>query len=162
MSTPSLDLFSIRSATNQDADRIQTLVFSVLAEYGFTPDPSGTDSDLTDIETAYFNLGGMFEIAEAEDGALAGTIGLFPLDHSTCELRKMYLLPQVRGLGLGKLLLTRAIERARAAGFKRIVLETASVLTTAAKLYTSFGFVPITPDHLSARCDQAYALDLTK
>jgi putative acetyltransferase len=160
MSESPAELFSIRMATNQDAERVRAVVFSVLEEFGLAPDPAGTDADLFDIEASYLAPGGMFEVAEAADGALAGTVGFVPLDDETCELRKMYLLPQARGCGLGRLLLTRAIERARAAGLKRMVLDTHSALADARRLYIRNGFTPITPAHLSGRCNQAYALNL--
>jgi putative acetyltransferase len=151
---------TIRPATNQDQERITALVFSVLSEFGLQPDPAATDADLNDIEKNYTEAGGLFELLEDGEGTLLGTLGLYPLDEETCELRKMYFVPQVRGLGLGKLAMDRLIHRARELGFKRIVLETASVLKDAIRLYTRFGFVPIESDHLAARCDQAYILDL--
>ena len=59
-------------------------------EFGLTPEPGGTDADLNDIETEYFERGGLFEILEDANGNLLGTVGLFPLDEQTVELRKMY------------------------------------------------------------------------
>lgn len=154
--------FFMRTATNADAARVRALLFSVLAEFGLQPDPETTDADLNDIEQNYLQAGGIFELLEDGRGNLLGTIGLFPLDRATCELRKMYFVPQVRGLGLGKLLLERTINQARQLGFTKITLETASVLKGAIHLYTSFGFVPVEGQHLAARCDQAYELDLKK
>ena len=159
MSATPIEHYSIRPATNEDAERVRALVFSVLAEFGLSADPSGTDADLYDIESSYIAPGGMFVVAEAPDGGLVGTVGFAPLGDGVCELRKMYLIPKARGCGLGKLLLARAIDQARAAGFKRMVLETASELADAKRLYTSKGFVPVESEHLSPRCDQAYALD---
>jgi putative acetyltransferase len=78
----------------------------------------------------------------------------------TCELRKMYLRRDCRGRGYGKRLLEHALAQARERGFRRITLETASVLKEAIRLYQSYGFVPYTPAHLSPRCDQAYMLEL--
>lgn len=54
------------------------------------------------------------------------------------------------------------IAKALQLGFKRIQLETISVLKAAVHLYISVGFVPIKTDHVSTRCDQAYGLDLTE
>jgi len=73
----------------------------------------------------------------------------------------MYFLPEIRGLGLGKQVLDRAIEHARRLGFSAIVLETISVLKRAIYLYTRFGFVPTKMDHPNARVDQKYVLELT-
>jgi putative acetyltransferase len=150
----------IRSATNADAKKIRELVFAVLAEYGLKGDPDGTDADLNDIEANYFANGGLFEVVENEEGKLIGTVGLYAKADRVCELRKMYLLAETRGKGLGKQLMARVIEQARARGFRRIELETASPLIEAIALYTRFGFHRVECAHLASRCDQAYALDL--
>jgi putative acetyltransferase len=150
----------IRTASNQDKESVCELLRSVLAEFGLRADTASTDADLDDIEKNYLARGGTFELLEDQAGTLLGTVGLYALDGETCELRKMYLVRQARGLGLGKSVLERAINHARRLGFKSIVLETASVLKDAVRLYTRFGFVPFESEHLAARCDQAYVLDL--
>jgi putative acetyltransferase len=85
---------------------------------------------------------------------------VYPIDPGTCELRKMYILDSARGIGLGARFLRRALAFARGQGFRRIELETASVLKDAIALYTREGFRPIERAHLAGRCDQAYARDL--
>jgi putative acetyltransferase len=156
----SLIHLSIRSATNHDRERVAQLVFGVLGEFGLEADPKTTDADLKDIEANYLQRGGVFEVIEDEHANLLGSVGLYPINKTTCELRKMYFIPSARGLGLGKYVLQRAIARARELGFKEIVLETASKLIAANRLYTQFGFKPMNSDHLAARADQAYKLDL--
>jgi putative acetyltransferase len=77
----------------------------------------------------------------------------------------MYLAPGHRGHGLGKRLLRHALGRARQLGFRRVELETLSVLRAAVRLYESFGFRPFVPDHPAAgpdRADRAYYLDLDR
>ncbi len=80
----------IRPATNADCKRVQQLVFGVLREYALELDLEGTDRDLEDLEANYTNRGGIFELLEDADGNLLGTVGLYPLDDKTIELRKMY------------------------------------------------------------------------
>lgn len=155
----SIDDVTIRLATNDDGERIRALVFGVLDEFGLPSDPAGKDADLNDIEVNYLRSG-TFEVIEDKAGALVGTYGLYPLDKETVELRKMYFVPQIRGLGLGRKILERAVAKARQLGFKSIVLETISVLETAIHLYTRFGFVPVPSKHVSARVDQTYLLRL--
>jgi putative acetyltransferase len=150
----------LRPATNTDCEHIANLVFGVLREYGLKPDPASTDADVKDIESSYFSRGGIFLVLEAQDGSIIGAYGLYPLEEQRCELRKMYLHKAYRGRGLGKLLLDDALSKARQLGFRKIVLETASVLKEAIALYKSYGFVEYTPEHLSSRCDQAYWLEL--
>ena len=148
----------IRSATNEDCARVRRLVFGVLREYGLKPETGGTDADLDDIEASYIRRGGVFEVIEDAEGKLLGTVGLYPIDAETVELRKMYFDKSLRGRGVGRQTLERMIERARAAGFKRIYLETATVLKEAVGLYENFGFRPTSEGMHSARCDAAYFL----
>jgi len=150
----------LRRATNADCKPVRTLVFTVLGEYGLKPDPDGTDADLNDIERSYVARGGTFCVLEEEDGLLVGAYGLYPVEGRTCELRKMYLGRTHRGRGLGRLLLEDALACARELGFATVTLETASVLKEAITLYRRYGFVPCPSDHLAARCDQAYTLEL--
>ena len=150
----------LRLANNNDCAEIAHLVYSILKEYNLKPDPASTDADLRDIEHSYFAQGGTFYVLEEKSGSIVGAYGLYPVESRTCELRKMYLHRSYRGKGLGKFLMESALSEARQLGFKRMTLETASVLKEAIALYKSYGFVEYQPGHLSSRCDQAYELEL--
>jgi putative acetyltransferase len=150
----------LRAANNKDSRTITELVFSVLKEYNLRPDPAVTDADIKDIEQSYFKGGGTFYVLEEKDGSIIGAYGLYPINNQMCELRKMYLHSSYRGKGLGRLLLEDALSKARQIGFKKMTLETASVLKEAISLYKSYGFIEYRPEHLSSRCDQAYILEL--
>ena len=151
----------LRPATNADAEAVRELVFGVLKEYGLRPSPQDTDADLFDIESSYFARGGRFDVLVAAGETIVGTVGLYPVDATTVELRKMYVHKQLRGAGHGRMLLDHALEQARRAGFKRMTLETATVLKEALALYTRYGFRPFEAEHVSSRCDLCLALDLT-
>ena len=150
----------LRPANNKDCEKIANLVYDVLKEYNLKPDPEATDADLKDIEHSYFERGGTFYVLEEKDGSIIGAYGLYRVEKQTCELRKMYLHSAYRSRGLGKFLLDSALLEARQLGFKRMILETASVLKEAISLYKSYGFVEYQPEHLSSRCDQAFILEL--
>ena len=152
--------WSLRPATNADLAAIRQLVFGILAGYGLKPDPDGTDSDLGDIEANYQASGGCFDVLVDDAGQIVGSVGLFPVSPSVCELRKMYLARTARGQGQGRRLLEHALDRARKLGFVRVELETASVLKEAIALYERTGFRRCEPAHLAPRCDSAYFLDL--
>jgi putative acetyltransferase len=154
--------FHLRPATNDDRAAVERVVFGVLAEYGLTPHPEGTDADLRDLEASYHAAGGSFDVLIDASGEVVGTVGLARVSETTCELRKMYLARAARGQGWGRRLLEHALARAAALGFTRVVLETASVLRDAVALYERSGFRPYVPEHLAARCDTAYYLDLTR
>lgn len=76
-------------------------------------------------------------------GEVLGGGGIFPttgLPADTVELVKLYLLPPARGRGVGKALIARCLEAARAAGYARVYLETTEELTQAIPLYEKLGF----------------------
>lgn len=84
----------------------------------------------------------VYNIAEI-DGKIVGGGGIFPtagLPADTCELVKMYLLPEARGTGLGTQLIKRCLEQAKANGFSKIYLETMNELKAALKVYERLGF----------------------
>ena len=151
---------ALRPASNADGPAIFALVAGILVEFGLTPDPSGIDADLGDLEANYLRGGGWFAVLE-DEAAIVGSAGLYPVDAETLELRKMYLHPSLRGKGWGNRLLLAALAAARARGAKRVVLETASRLTAAIALYERHGFTRYTPGHLVGRCDQAWVLTLS-
>ncbi|MGA2499450.1 MAG: GNAT family N-acetyltransferase [Tepidisphaeraceae bacterium] len=152
--------YRIRPATNADSSSVQTLIFGVLREYGLKADPLSTDADLDDLQAHYSRRGGSFSVLETGDGKVIGTVGIQPRAPGVCELRKMYLSREHRGRGLGRRLLDHGLAEARRLGFGRVVLETASVLKEAIRLYEQYGFRRYQPEHLVPRCDQAYCLDL--
>ncbi|RYO25950.1 hypothetical protein AA0113_g4023 [Alternaria arborescens] len=58
----------------------------------------------------------------------------------TCELKRLYLAPETRGLGLSKPLMEVAISHARKLGYKEMLLDTLRNMTTARKIYEGYGF----------------------
>jgi len=154
------EMYHLRPATNADAPAVRDLVFGILRDYGLAPDPACTDADLNDIEANYTARGGQFDVLADHAGNVVGSVGLYPTEQSTVELRKMYLHRALRGRGLGRKLLDHALAQARRLGFSKMVLETNSVLREAITLYKQYGFQPYTACHCAARCDQTYYLDL--
>ena len=153
--------FIIRPATNNDIPSIKNVVFTTLNEYGLNPQLHGKDSDLDDIERNYFVNNGYFGVTvNIRANIIVGTFGLFAINMDICELRKMYLLKEMRGQGVGKFILNTAIKTAAEKQFRKIILETISPLTAAIALYKQFGFKEVKPKEINERVDQAFELDL--
>ena len=95
-----------------------------------------------------------------------GGAGIAPLaggDPDTCELRKMYFLPEARGLGAGAAMMQRCLDAARDAGFKRCYIETLAGMDAAMRLYERSGFRRIdAPMGATGHggCDRYYLRDL--
>jgi molybdate transport system substrate-binding protein len=151
---------AIRRATGADSAEARDVVFAVLQEYGLTPEPAGADADLMDLDDGFLRRGGTFDVAVGPDGRIVACCGLKPVPDGGFELRKMYARREVRGRGIGRRLLDRALAYARARGAPRVELETASVLTEAIALYRKAGFSPRCGKVDTQRCDQAFALEL--
>jgi GNAT superfamily N-acetyltransferase len=92
---------------------------------------------------------------------IVGTCSLRPIDKETIELGKMAVNESYQGLGIGKMLLKAAIQKARSGNFKRLTLYSNTTLTAAIALYTTMGFRPIPKnDFHSKRSNIKMVLDL--
>jgi putative acetyltransferase len=142
----------------QESDRIlaSQVISSVLSEYGLSWQPEAADKDVLQIEVYYLATGGEFWVIEQQN-QIVGTAAYYPINRGekAVEIRKMYLLPKVRGLGLGKYLLQQLETVISSRGFEQIWIETASILTEAVKLYESHGYLSTTGVETS-RCDLVY------
>jgi ribosomal protein S18 acetylase RimI-like enzyme len=104
----------------------------------------GFDSEgaLEEAAASYRSPHGLFLLATADDEP-AGCGALKFLNESTAELKRMWVSPNCRGLGLGSRLLRSLEAEARFRGYKRMVLDTNGSLTEAISLYKRHGYVEV-------------------
>ncbi|WP_293125964.1 GNAT family N-acetyltransferase [Microcoleus sp. bin38.metabat.b11b12b14.051] len=159
MKTQHLD-FLIRSWETRDRADAFHLIRDILAEYGLQCEPYGADRDVYDVELFYHTKGGEFWVVERQ-GKIVGTAGYYPIErgNNAVEIRKMYILPAIRGKGLGKFLLRELETKIIARGFDEIWIETASILKEAVQMYETSGYLPTTGVE-TPRCDRVYVKSL--
>jgi putative acetyltransferase len=148
--------FLIRSWETRDRADAFHLIRDILAEYGLQCEPYAADRDVYDVELFYHTKAGEFWVVERL-GEIVGTAAYYPIERgkNAVEIRKMYILPGIRGKGLGKFLLRQLESTIMARGFDEIWIETASVLKEAVQLYETSGYLPTTGVETS-RCDRVY------
>jgi putative acetyltransferase len=135
--------FAIRPIMSGDDAAMAAIIRAVMPEFGAVGDGFAiNDPEVDWMSRAYAQPRSAYFVVE-RDGIVVGGGGVAPLDGGdgdTCELRKMYFLPQARGLGAGSALMERCLQAARGFGFTRCYLETLCGMDAAMRLYERSGF----------------------
>jgi ribosomal protein S18 acetylase RimI-like enzyme len=101
------------------------------------------DQELAGLPGDYAPPDGRLLIAEYR-GQAAGCVALHKLDSGICEMKRLYLRPQLRGRGVGRALAEAVIQEARAIGYRKMRLDTVEpVMPNAVAMYRRLGFVEI-------------------
>jgi ribosomal protein S18 acetylase RimI-like enzyme len=108
----------------------------------------GFDAELTNLPGDYAQPRGTLLLAWV-DGSVAGCCALRPLDAcdytNAAEMKRLYVRPSFRGLGLGRQLTEAILDAARQAGYSCVLLDTLSDMESARALYEDLGFQEIPP-----------------
>ncbi|MEI9912927.1 MAG: GNAT family N-acetyltransferase [Bacteroidota bacterium] len=133
----------IRSIQPADNPFLAKIVKDTLAEFGANHPGTVYYDPTTDALYELFQTKSAAYFVAEINNKIVGGGGIYPtegLPADTCELVKMYLLPQARGTGLGRTLIERSIDFAKEAGYKNVYLESMLELKQALKVYAKFGF----------------------
>lgn len=104
------------------------------------------DGELAALPGKYAPPAGELFLARDAAGAPLGCVGLRPLpDDGCCEMKRLFLLPAARGLGLGRALTEAVVDQARRAGYRDLRLDTLASMAAAQALYAAMGFERIPP-----------------
>ena len=135
--------FSIRPITADDDAAMAAVIRTVMPEFGAVGDGFAiNDPEVDWMSRAYSEPRCAYFVVE-RDGVVLGGGGVAPLvggDPDVCELRKMYFLPALRGVGAGAAMMSKCLDAARALGFERCYLETLHGMDAAMRLYERSGF----------------------
>lgn len=152
---------SISTADTPERLRDAKLLFLEYERYlGVDLSFQGFDREVQGLPGEYGPPDGAILIAYIGNEA-GGCVALRRLEKAICEMKRLYVRPQQRGLGLGRSLAVAVMDRARALGFRRMRLDTLSTLSEAMRLYESLGFRRIDPYYDNPLPDVVYwELDL--
>lgn len=139
----------IRRIEARDNQQLFQLIRQILEAEGLNlPGTAYFDENLKQLSLFYKEEASDYFVVDNEDGTIAGGAGFSGLSNDICELQKLYLLPDYRGLGYANQLMKMVLEEAKK-NYRQIYLETHTDLSSAMKLYEKFGF-----QHLSAPLEE--------
>lgn len=134
----------IRDATTaEDFAAARALFREYAGRLGVSLCFQGFEQELTVLETMYAPPTGALLLL-CEGDASRGCVGLRPLGEE-CEMKRLYVRPELRGQGWGRRLAEAIADRARALGYRRLYLDTLPSMTEARALYADLGFAPTAP-----------------
>ena len=103
-------------------------------------------AELAGLPGKYAPPGGALLLARAADGAPLGCVGLRAISpEGCCEMKRLFVLPAARGLGLGAALVRAVVEAARARGYGELRLDTLPSMRAAIAMYEQLGFERMEP-----------------
>ncbi|MCJ1272630.1 hypothetical protein MMC21_000416 [Puttea exsequens] len=112
----------------------------------------GLDLTFQDFETELHSLPGKYSpptgeilLARSNNGIAMGCVALRPLAMNLCEMKRLYIVPDGRGLGLGSQLITKVLDTAVRLGYLEMKLDTLPSMVQAIALYKRAGFVATAP-----------------
>lgn len=130
--------------TGKNLEQVKVLFEEYADSLNFNLDFQDFKEELSNLPGDYAPPKGYLLLAKYE-GDVAGCVAMRELSEEICEMKRLYVRPKFRGLGIGRKLAEAIIEKARRSGYTRMRLDTIPSMVAARALYTSLGFREIEP-----------------
>jgi len=133
-------------SSSDELDEARAIIREYVLSLGVDLSFQSFEEEMSALPGEYVAPGGLLLLALV-DGAVAACGAFRPCElpehPGACEMKRVYVRPACRHLGLGRRMATELLERAREAGYASMLLDTLSHLTAARKLYASLGFTAV-------------------
>ena len=133
----------LRTIQKEDNVQLAQIIRDTLTEFKANKPGTVYYDETTDQLFELFQKPGSIYYVALMDDEIVGGGGIYPSDglpNGTCELVKMYLLPEARGIGLGKKIIEECLAFAKENGYMQVYIESMPELENALKVYEKFGF----------------------
>lgn len=132
--------------SREDLDAVIALMRAYAASLPVDLGYQNFDAEMADMPGKYAAPTGVLLLARDGGGRPIGCVALRPMDEpGRCEMKRLYIAPAGRGLGLGRRLVEALMIEARRIGYREICLDTLPHMDDAMGLYAKLGFAAIPP-----------------
>lgn len=141
MTTDAFTLAAVSSPEDLEAARglFRAYAASLPIDLGY----QDFETEVTTLPGKYGPPAGALLLARDPTGAAIGCVGLKPLTGGCCEMKRLYVDPAARGLGLGRALMNAVVAEAERLDYAEIRLDTLPTMRAAIAMYRAAGFVPV-------------------
>ncbi|HEY3304145.1 MAG TPA: GNAT family N-acetyltransferase [Candidatus Binatia bacterium] len=130
------------ATTRNDFQSARDLFEQYAKSLGFDLGFQDFAAELQNLPGEYALPNGCIVLARQNENVV-GCVALRKWDETISEMKRLYLIPEARGKGIGRKLAEAVILRAKEMGYRRMRLDTVSSMEAANNLYVSLGFRPI-------------------
>lgn len=155
MMTRDIPLEITHASERADLESVRILFLEYAAGLGFCLCFQGFDAELATLPGRYEPPTGRLLLAKI-DGWPTGCVAIRQIGPGVAEMKRLYVPPHYRGLGIGRALATSAIDIAIATGYSMMRLDTKAEMVEARSLYASLGFELAEPYSESPAADIVY------
>lgn len=140
-------IFTIRKVdTPEDLEVVVSLFEEYAQSLGIDLSFQDFATEMAQMPGKYAPPGGALLLARNAKRQAIGCVGLRPFSSAGhCEMKRLYVHPDGRGLGVGRELAQAVIEEAKGLGYDAMLLDTLSTMESAKALYKLLGFVEVAP-----------------
>ncbi len=149
---------AIRRAALADREAVLRIAAVGMREFGLEPDFDGLDADIGRLGEERPHV--LAEFVAEIDGAVCGSVVVTVKAEALGKLSGLYVHPGYRGQGVGRALLSTAVDAARSGGLVRLYLETWGNMSTAVRLYESSGWARGEDLPAASGAERSYWLEL--
>ena len=122
-----------------ELEQVRQFFRNYAAWLGVDLDYQNFGEEMASLPGAYAAPAGRLFFAVFE-GRPAGCVGIRPSSDGVCEMKRLYVEPEMRGNGIGRQLALAAIKAAKALGYRKVMMDTLPAMRIAVKLYRELGF----------------------
>ncbi|WP_417711461.1 GNAT family N-acetyltransferase [Roseibium aggregatum] len=141
---PSKQISIVSVETEEDLAHVRRLFRAYVDWLGIDLSYQGFEEELEGLPGKYAPPVGALFLAKDGAGTVLGCVGLRAFgEGGACEMKRLYVLPEGRGQGVGGALVEAVVKAAEAAGYQEMLLDTLPGMTGAIKLYKAAGFEDI-------------------